>query len=166
LSEIVVVGYGTQERAKVTGAISSVSAEEITAVPVISATQALQGRAAGVFVTNSGSPGVDPVVRIRGIGTVGNNNPLYVIDGVIGGGLNEINPADIESIEVLKDASTAAIYGSRGANGVVIITTKRGKSGRPSLDYSGYAGVQNAWKQWDLLNVDQYLDYGTELQTC
>jgi TonB-dependent SusC/RagA subfamily outer membrane receptor len=124
LSEIVVVGYGTQERAKVTGAISRVSAEEITQTPVVSLDQALQGRAAGVFVTNSGAPGRNPIVRIRGIGTVGNNDPLYVIDGVPAGGLNTINPNDIESIEVLKDASTAAIYGSRGANGVIMVTTK------------------------------------------
>jgi hypothetical protein len=109
LSEIVVVGYGTQERAKVTGAISRVSAQEITQTPVVSLDQALQGRAAGVFVTNSGSPGRNPIVRIRGIGTTGNNDPLYVIDGVPAGGLNAINPNDIESIEVLKDASTAAI---------------------------------------------------------
>jgi TonB-linked SusC/RagA family outer membrane protein len=164
LSEIVVVGYGTQERAKVTGAISSVSAEEITQTPIVSLDQALQGRAAGVFVTNSGAPGANPVVRIRGIGTTGNNDPLYVIDGVPAGGLNAINPNDIESIEVLKDASTAAIYGSRGANGVVMVTTKRGKSGKAKVQFDGYYGVQSAWKQWDLLNVDQYLAYGRDLQ--
>ncbi|NJN24611.1 MAG: TonB-dependent receptor [Cyclobacteriaceae bacterium] len=165
LSEIVVVGYGTQERAKVTGAISSVSAKEITQTPVVSFDQALQGRAPGVFVTNSGSPGKNPIVRIRGIGTTGNNDPLYVIDGVPAGGLNTINPNDIESIEVLKDASTAAIYGSRGANGVIMVTTKRGKSGKASIQFDGYYGVQKAWKQWDLLNVDQYLAYGRDLQT-
>lgn len=165
LSEIVVVGYGTQERAKVTGAISRVSAEEITQTPVVSLDQALQGRAAGVFVTNSGAPGRNPIVRIRGIGTVGNNDPLYVIDGVPAGGLNTINPNDIESIEVLKDASTAAIYGSRGANGVIMVTTKRGKSGKAKVQMNAYYGVQSAWKQFDLLNVDQYLDYGRDLQT-
>jgi TonB-linked SusC/RagA family outer membrane protein len=164
LSEIVVVGYGTQERAKVTGAISRVSAEEITQTPVVSLDQALQGRAAGVFVTNSGSPGRNPIVRIRGIGTVGNNDPLYVIDGVPAGGLNTINPNDIESIEVLKDASTAAIYGSRGANGVIMVTTKRGKAGKAKVQMNAYYGVQSAWKQFDLLNVDQYLDYGRDLQ--
>jgi TonB-dependent SusC/RagA subfamily outer membrane receptor len=165
LSEIVVVGYGTQERAKVTGAISRVSAQEITQTPVVSLDQALQGRAAGVFVTNSGSPGRNPIVRIRGIGTTGNNDPLYVIDGVPAGGLNAINPNDIESIEVLKDASTAAIFGSSGANGVIMVTTKRGKSGKAKVQMNAYYGVQSAWKQFDLLNVDQYLDYGRDLQT-
>jgi len=165
LSEIVVVGYGTQERAKVTGAISRVTPEEIMQTPVVSLDQALQGRAAGVFVTNSGAPGRNPIVRIRGIGTVGNNDPLYVIDGVPAGGLNTINPNDIESIEVLKDASTAAIYGSRGANGVIMVTTKRGKQGKANVQLNAYYGVQKAWKQLDLLNVDQYIDYGTDLQT-
>jgi TonB-linked SusC/RagA family outer membrane protein len=163
LSEVVVVGYGTQERAKVTGAISSVSAEEITALPVASLASALQGRAAGVAVTNSGSPGTNPQVRIRGIGTVGNNDPLYVIDGMPAGGLNEINPADIESIEVLKDASTAAIYGSRGANGVILVTTKKGKAGKPQVSFDAYYGTQKAWKTLDLLNRDQYIAFGTDL---
>lgn len=163
LSEIVVVGYGTQERAKVTGAISSVGSEEITALPVPSLASALQGRAAGVAVTNTGSPGTDPIVRIRGIGTVGNNDPLYVIDGMPAGGLNQINPADIESIEILKDASTAAIYGSRGANGVILVTTKRGKVGKPLVSLDAYYGSQSAWKTLDLLNRDQYLAFGTDL---
>ena len=163
LSEIVVVGYGTQERAKVTGAISSVGSEEITALPVPSLASALQGRAAGVAVTNTGSPGTDPIVRIRGIGTVGNNDPLYVIDGMPAGGLNQINPADIESIEILKDASTAAIYGSRGANGVILVTTKKGKVGKPLVSLDAYYGSQKAWKTLDLLNKDQYLAFGTEL---
>jgi len=165
LSEIVVVGYGTQERAKVTGAISTVSAQEITQTPVVSLDQALQGRAAGVFVTNSGSPGRNPIVRIRGVGTTGNNDPLYVIDGVPAGGLNAINPNDIESIEVLKDASTAAIFGSRGANGVIMVTTKRGKEGKANIQLDAYYGAQSAWKTQDLLNVDQYIAYGTDLQT-
>ncbi|UZD21731.1 TonB-dependent receptor [Algoriphagus halophytocola] len=163
LSEVVVVGYGTQERAKVTGAISSVGSEEIRALPVPSLASALQGRAAGVAVTNTGSPGTNPLVRIRGIGTVGNNDPLYVIDGMPAGGLNQINPADIESIEVLKDASTAAIYGSRGANGVILVTTKKGKAGKPLVSVDGYYGSQNAWKTLDLLNRDQYIAFGRDL---
>tara|TARA_R110002020_G_scaffold264813_3_gene479532 strand:+ start:10852 stop:13884 length:3033 start_codon:yes stop_codon:yes gene_type:complete len=163
LTEVVVVGYGTQERAKVTGAISSVGSEEITALPVASLSSALQGRAAGVAVTNTGSPGTNPQVRIRGIGTVGNNDPLYVIDGMPAGGLNEINPADIESIEILKDASTAAIYGSRGANGVVLVTTKKGKAGKPLVSFDAYYGSQSAWKTLDLLNTDQYIAFGTDL---
>ena len=165
LSEIVVVGYGTQERAKVTGAISTISSEEINALPVPSLDAALQGRAAGVTVTNTGAPGANPIVRIRGIGTVGNNDPLYVIDGMPAGGLNSINPNDIESISILKDASTAAIYGSRGANGVIMVTTKKGTEGRTRVNIDSYYGIQNAWKQWDLLNVDQYLAYGRDLQT-
>lgn len=163
LSEVVVVGYGTQERAKVTGAISSVGSEQIRALPVPSLASALQGRAAGVNVTNSGSPGTNPIVRIRGIGTVGNNDPLYVIDGMPAGGLNQINPADIESIEVLKDASTAAIYGSRGANGVILVTTKKGKIGKPLVSLDSYYGTQKAWKTLDLLNRDQYLAFGRDL---
>ncbi|AWW29773.1 TonB-dependent receptor [Echinicola strongylocentroti] len=163
LNEVVVVGYGSQERAKVTGAISSVSSEEIRELPVPNLASAMQGRAANVSVTNAGAPGADPVVRIRGIGTVGDNDPLYVIDGMPASGLNQINPADIESIEVLKDASTAAIYGSRAANGVVLVTTKKGTKGKPKVSLDAYYGVQNAWRTLDLLNVDQYLDFGRDL---
>ena len=163
LSEVVVVGYGTQERATVTGAISSVSSEQIRALPVPNLASALQGRAAGVSVTNSGAPGSSPIVRVRGIGTVGNNDPLYVIDGVPAGGLNQINPADIESIEVLKDASAAAIYGSRAANGVVLVTTKKGAVGAPKVQVDSYYGIQTAWKQLDLLDREQYLDFGRDL---
>ena len=163
LKEIVVVGYGTQERAKVTGAIASISSADIDNLPVISADQALQGKAAGVNVINTGSPGENPLVRIRGIGTVNNNNPLYVIDGVPSGGLNSINPNDIESMEVLKDASTAAIYGSRASNGVILITTKKGKSGKAKVTLDSYVGTQKAWKKLDLLNRDQYIAYANDL---
>ncbi|MEQ9440910.1 MAG: TonB-dependent receptor [Cyclobacteriaceae bacterium] len=163
LSEVVVVGYGTQERARVTGAISSVSSKEISELPVPSFDAALQGRAAGVNVTNSGAPGASPIVRIRGIGTVNNSDPLYVIDGVPAGGINSINPNDIESIQVLKDASAAAIYGSRAANGVILVTTKKGVAGKPKVSLESYYGVQNAWKQLDLLKRDQYLDFGRDL---
>ncbi len=164
LSEVVVVGYGTQDRARVTGAISSVSSEEINQLPVPSVEQALQGRAAGVTVTNNGAPGEGANVRIRGIGTVGNNDPLYVIDGVPAGGLNSINPNDIESVEVLKDASAAAIYGSRAANGVILITTKRGQAGDTKVSVDSYYGVQNVWKRLDVLNTAQYIPYATEIQ--
>ncbi|WP_232834868.1 SusC/RagA family TonB-linked outer membrane protein [Pleomorphovibrio marinus] len=163
LSEVVVIGYGTQERARVTGAISSVSSDEIRALPVPNLASAIQGRAAGVTVTNSGAPGADPLVRVRGIGTVGNNDPLYVIDGVPAGGLNQINPADIESIEVLKDASAAAIYGSRAANGVILVTTKKGAIGAAKVTVDSYYGTQTPWRQLDLLDRDQYLDYGRDL---
>ncbi len=164
LSEVVVVGYGTQKRAQVTGAITQVKAEDIAATPVQSAAQALQGRAAGVVVINTGAPGTSPVVRVRGLGTINNNNPLYVIDGMIGGDLNTINVNDIESIEVLKDASAAAIYGSRASNGVIMITTKKGEKGAMKINVDGYVGVSNASTRLDVLNTAQYKDYASELE--
>jgi len=151
LEEVVVVGYGTQKKSNITGAIASLSGEELEQVQVASFDQAIQGRAAGVYVTsNSGQPGGGISVRIRGIGSINNSNPLYVIDGVIVGAgnsetsnpLSTLNPNDIESVEVLKDAASAAIYGARAANGVVLITTKRGATGQPVLSYNGYYGVQ------------------------
>ena len=162
LDEVIVVGYGSQSRAEVTGAISSVGSDEITALPVINAEQALQGRAAGVTVTNSGAPGTNPQVRIRGLGTVGNNNPLYVIDGVITGGLSGINPEDIESINVLKDASTTAVYGSRGSNGVIMVTTKKGRAGKSEISFNMYGGAQSINNRYKVLNTDQYLDYAAD----
>jgi TonB-linked SusC/RagA family outer membrane protein len=170
LNEIVVVGYGTQERADVTGAISSVSGRDIATQPVADPTQALQGRVAGVTVTsNTGAPGGagGTSVRIRGVSSAGNNSPLYVVDGFplpsndanfngVENQLNSINPNDIESIDVLKDASATAIYGVRAANGVVIITTKRGKAGTASISIDGYRGVQQVWRKLDLLNAQQY----------
>src|SRR5690606_35494906 len=118
LDEVVVVGYGTQSRAAVTGAISNVKTEEIAAVPVANPVEALQGRAAGVLVVNTGGPGTEPSVTIRGLGSFNNNSPLYVVDGVIVGNLSGISQNDIESINILKDASTTAVYGAKGANGV------------------------------------------------
>ena len=170
LTEVVVVGYGTQEKADVTGAIGSVSGRDIATQPVADATQAIQGRVAGVTVTqNSGAPGGagGTSVRIRGISSSGNNSPLYVVDGFplpssdAGGNavenqLNSISPNDIESIDVLKDASATAIYGVRAANGVVIITTKRGKAGTANITVDGYRGVQQVWHKLNLLNAEQY----------
>lgn len=164
LEEVVVVGYGTQERAEVTGAITTVKSDELRQLPVADVNQALQGRAAGVYVSNNGSPGRGATIRIRGIGTVNNNGPLYVIDGVPAGGLNSINPADIESVEILKDASASAIYGSRAANGVILITTKKGKAGKARVSLDSYYGTQSVWNTYDLLNTSQYIDYATELQ--
>ncbi|MEM9326654.1 MAG: SusC/RagA family TonB-linked outer membrane protein, partial [Bacteroidota bacterium] len=163
LEDVVVIGYGTQERRKVTGAVASVSSEDISRQVVGNAAQAIQGQAAGVNITNIGAPGEEPLIRIRGIGTINNNNPLIVIDGIPGGDLNSINPNDIESIEVLKDASTAAIYGSRGGNGVILVTTKKGQTGKPQISVDSYVGVQSAWRQLDLLNREQYLDYARDL---
>ncbi|WP_400191410.1 SusC/RagA family TonB-linked outer membrane protein [Hymenobacter sp. B81] len=164
LSEVVVVGYGTQERGSVTGAVSSVSGEVVKAQPIADATQALQGRVAGVSVTsNGGDPGgaAGTSVRIRGLTSAGNNAPLYVVDGFpLPSGdenqLNAISPNDIESIDVLKDASATAIYGLRAANGVVLITTRRGKAGKASVTLDAYRGVQQVWRKLDLLTAEEY----------
>ena len=167
LSEVVVVGYGTQKRANVTGAIASVSGQDIAQLPVPSVESALQGRVAGVQVTSNGGPGQSPIVRIRGIGSINYaSNPLYVIDGYPTADLNNFDTHDIESVDVLKDASAAAIYGSRAANGVIIITTKKGRTdGKLHVSYDGYAGSQTAWKTLSLLNTPQYIQYGTALLT-
>ncbi len=166
LSEVVVVGYGTQKKASVTGAISSVSAKEINTQPVVSVSQALQGRIAGVTVVNNGAPGEAPLIRIRGVGTINNASPLFVVDGFPTSDLNSFNPKDIESVDVLKDASAAAIYGSRAANGVVLITTKRGANNKKlTVNFDSYYGVEQPWRKLDLLNTDQYIDYATDLMT-
>lgn len=165
LGEVVVVGYGTQSKASVSGAIGSVSSKEISAQPVINVSQALQGRVAGVSVTNNGAPGAAPIIRIRGIGTINNADPLYVVDGFPTGDLNSFDTRDIESVEVLKDASAAAIYGSRAANGVILITTKKGSSNEFRVNFDSYIGVENAWKKLDLLKREDYLDYAVELET-
>ncbi len=163
LSEIVVVGYGTQKRAEVTGAIASIGAEAITEVPITSAEQALQGRAPGVTVISNGVPGSSPIIRIRGLGTVNDNRPLIVVDGIVGARLEDLNPNDIESFEVLKDASTTAIYGALGANGVVLVTTKKGTKGGIKVTVDAWAGVQSQNKRYDVLNTDQYVQYATEI---
>ena len=176
LSEVVVIGYGTQKKLDLTGAVSSISSDDLKAVPTASFEQALQGRAAGVQVTQSnGVPGGQTSIRIRGTNSVNaSSEPLYVIDGMlvnsdnnetsIGGrgpglgALSTINPSDIESIEILKDASATAIYGSRGANGVVLITTKRGKEGKGTINFNTYYGVQQVSKKLDLLNARQFAE--------
>ncbi len=163
LDEIVVVGYGSTSTAKLITSVATVKSDEITQVAVSSVDQALQGRTPGVIVTNSGAPGSAPSVRIRGVGTVNTNDPLYVIDGVPAGSLETLNPNDIESMSVLKDASSAAIYGSRAANGVVIITTKSGKNGKVNFNFNTYVGFQEVWNTYDLLNTEQYLAYGRDL---
>ncbi|WP_335695417.1 TonB-dependent receptor [Spirosoma montaniterrae] len=157
LSEVVVTGYGTQSKKDITGAVASIDSKALLAVPITNAAQGLQGRIAGVNVSNDNSPGGGIMVRIRGFGTINDNTPLYVIDGVpTQGNLNTINPNDIESMQILKDASAASIYGSRAGNGVVIITTKKGKAGKPRLTYDAYYGQQSAWKFLDLLNTQEY----------
>ena len=157
LDEFVVVGYGRQKKKVVTGATSRLSSEDISATPVLRIEQALQGRTPGVQVTNqSGQPGDEPTVRVRGIGTTGNARPLYIVDGLAVGGIDYLNPGDIETIDVLKDAASAAIYGARAANGVILITTKSGHRGKININYSAYYGVQNATNTLEMLSADQY----------
>ncbi|MEM6845039.1 MAG: TonB-dependent receptor [Bacteroidota bacterium] len=162
LSEVVVVGYGNQERAKVSSAISSVSGEEIADLPVATPEQALQGRIPGINISGSGAPGRPANIRIRGIGSTRNADPLIVIDGVpVGQGrLRDVHPNNIGSISVLKDAASSAIYGSRAGNGVIILTTKDGKTGPPKFSFQSYYGVQDVPQRFDLLNAQQYLDFG------
>lgn len=157
VDEVVVVGYGSQQKKTVTGAVSSVNTEELRAVPVANAAARLQGRVSGVTITTDNSPGGDATVRVRGFGSVNNNDPLFIVDGVpTTGGLSKINPNDIESMTVLKDASSSAIYGVRAANGVIIITTKRGKAGEPRISFDARYGVQKAINQLDLMNTQEY----------
>ena len=161
LQQVVVVGYGTVKRKDLTGSISSVNAAQIEAVPVTTLEQALQGRAAGVQVTNNdGAPGGNINVLIRGTGSLGNggNTPLYVVDGypLEAGGINNINPSDIASIDVLKDASATAIYGMRAANGVVMVTTKKGKKGAVQVSLDGYDAFQGKPKMYKVLNAEQF----------
>ena len=169
LNEVVVVGYGTVKRKDLTGAISSVSAATIEKIPVISATQALQGRASGVqIINNDGAPGGNISVLIRGIGSLagGGNDPLYVIDGYpTTGGINNINPNDIASIDVLKDASATSIYGIRAANGVIIISTKKGLKNKVQVSLDMYNGMQSKPKKYELLNAQQFATLSNEIQT-
>ncbi len=165
LSEVVVVGYGTQQRKDITGAISSVTSAQIEKVPVATLDQALQGRSPGVQVTNNdGSPGGGVSVQIRGTGTFGNNSPLYVVDGYpISGGINTLNPNDIASMEILKDASATAIYGNRASNGVVIITTKRGKQGGVQVSFDAYGSMQAIPKLYKVLNAQEFATFATDI---
>lgn len=164
-SEVVVVGYGEQRRSSLTGAISSVPAEDLNVAAVSGVEQALQGRVAGLDIRNNGGPGEDPVVQVRGISSINYaSDPLYIVDGMPSN-ISSVNNRDIESIEVLKDASAAAIYGSRATNGVILITTKKGaRDNRLSVSYESYAGVESVWNTIDLLNTEQYLEYEAALR--
>ena len=162
LNQVVVVGYGTQKKADLTGSVSIVNAEEMKKVSNSNISTMLEGKVAGVQITSDGQPGADPSVRIRGIGSFGSTAPLYVIDGVpMGTTIRDFSPNDIETIQVLKDASAGAIYGSRAANGVIIITTKNGKKDQPlKLDYKGYFGIdQIPSNTYELMDADQYSNY-------
>ncbi|MGZ3767611.1 MAG: TonB-dependent receptor plug domain-containing protein, partial [Mucilaginibacter sp.] len=175
LNEVVVIGYGLARKSDLTGSVASIKAEDLKKTQVTSFDQALQGRAAGVQVTQlSGKPGAETSIRIRGTSSINaGNEPLYVIDGMLVssdgadmstgvtrgpriGPLSSINPSDIESIEILKDASATAIYGSRGANGVVLITTKRGRSGMGSVNFETYYGVQQISHKVNVLDAEQF----------
>ncbi len=156
LDEIVVIGYSAIKKSDLTGAVTSVKADQLTKTPASGVDQALQGVAAGVTVNaNSGQPGAAAEVRIRGIGTINDSSPLYVVDGVMVGEISFLSPSDIQSMEILKDASATAIYGSRGANGVILITTKKGTKGRNDISFNASIGIQNRWKKLDLMGRDE-----------
>ena len=161
INEVVVVGYGTQKRASVTGAVSSVPGKTLNELPVVSIPQALQGRVPGVQVTNNGSPGTQPIVRIRGISSISfASDPLYVVDGFPTGDLSAIDMRDVESVDVLKDASAAAIYGSRATSGIIMITTKKGRrDDKLHVHLDTYVGTEQVTERLDLLNTNQYLTY-------
>ncbi|WP_346863667.1 TonB-dependent receptor [uncultured Draconibacterium sp.] len=162
LEQVVVVGYGTQRKVDLTGSVAVVDAEEMKKVSNSNISTMLQGKVSGVQITSDGQPGADPIVRIRGIGSFGSTSPLYVVDGVpMGTTIRDFSPNDIETLQVLKDASAAAIYGSRAANGVVIITTKQGKKNQPmKIDYKGYVGIDQVQKDvYDVMDAYQYGEY-------
>ena len=161
LSEVVVIGYGTQKRANVTSAISSIDGKKLNELPVPNVSQALQGRMAGVTVVNNGTPGSQPIVRIRGISSISfSSDPLYIVDGIPTGDISSFDMRDIETVDVLKDASAAAIYGSRATNGVIVITTKRGKrDGRLHVSLNSFYGVQRVTQRLDLLDREGFKQY-------
>ncbi|MGH2643761.1 MAG: SusC/RagA family TonB-linked outer membrane protein, partial [Chitinophagaceae bacterium] len=160
LNQLVVVGYGTQKKVDLTGAVSVINSNDIKNIPVGGASYIMQGKAAGVAITEqTGAPGDAIAVRIRGVGTINNNDPLYIIDGVpTTNGINNISPDDIESINILKDAASAAIYGARASNGVVIITTKHGQAGKTRISFSDYTGVQARGHLIKMADTKQYVN--------
>lgn len=164
IEETVVVGYGVTKKRDLAGSVSSIKTDEVKAGIINNTAELLKGRAAGVYVhTNSNEPGGSINIRIRGTSSIDSNNePLYVIDGVLSSADNNLAPEDIENIEILKDASSTAIYGARGANGVVIITTKRGKEGKVNVDYSYNASFKNLYHKWDLVNAQDLVNYNIE----
>lgn len=163
LEEVVVVGYGTQRKSDLTGSLASISGKDIKNYAVSNASELLTGKAAGVFVAaSSGQPGADAVIRVRGLGTVNDNNPLYVVDGQFMDNISTLNPSDIERMEVLKDASACAIYGSRGSNGVILITTKGGIKGETVITFDSYVSAKSSYKGLDMMNSDQYYNFINE----
>src|SRR6185436_8209185 len=161
LDQVVVVGYGTRKRSDVTGAITSISEQSIKDVPSSNLATAIQGQAAGIDIQRSGAnskPGASPSILIRGTRSLGASNaPLIVVDGIpFNGNINDLNQDDVTSVEILKDASSTAIYGSRGANGVILITTKRGRNGKPIMTYSGYAGQTRLIREFPVMNAEEF----------
>ena len=161
LDEVVAIGYGVMKKSDLTGSVSSVKGDQLKKTPAAGLDQALQGVAAGVTVNAcSGQPGAAAEVRIRGIGTVNNSSPIYVVDGVIVDNINYLSPSDITSTEILKDASATAIYGSRGANGVILVTTKKGSdNGKINVSLDAYVGIQNRWRTLDLMNSEEFASF-------
>ena len=159
LDETVVVGYGVQKKSVVTASISKVDGDALNTVRASTVNDALKGKVSGVQITQaSGQPGSGSQIKIRGIGTVNNSDPLYIVDGMpVDGGIDYLNPTDIASVEILKDAASAAIYGARAANGVVLVTTKNGKKGQASITYNGSYGWQNPWRKKEVLNATEYM---------
>jgi TonB-dependent starch-binding outer membrane protein SusC len=166
LQEVVAIGYGTQNRVDLTGSVSSVSADNIRIAPVERFDQAIQGRSAGVMVRSSNyKPGSSQTISIRGINSIsGSNSPLFVVDGIIGANINSVNTNDIESIDILKDAAAASIYGSRGANGVVLITTRKGRIGKPSLRFDASYGIGQATNKIEMMNAREYMEYVNDVR--
>lgn len=157
VDEVVVIGYGTVKKSDLTGSVAVVSTKELTMNPSTSAAQSLQGRAPGVLVINDGTPGGNAKIRVRGVGSISKgSDPIYIVDGVQVGGISGIQPQEIESMQVLKDASATAIYGANGSNGVIIVTTKRGKSGRPQVNLNTYVSYSRPPQQYDMMNADEY----------
>ncbi|MDH5415453.1 MAG: SusC/RagA family TonB-linked outer membrane protein, partial [Flavobacteriaceae bacterium] len=160
LDEVVVVGYGTTKKADLTGSIISIKSDEILKQPALTPVQSLQGKAAGLQIITSGAPGSSPVVRIRGTGTVqSGRNPIYVVDGIITNRIDNINSNDILSMDILKDASSLAIYGSRGANGVIMVTTKSGKDGKMKIDVSSYFGIKDVLSKVNMADAASFVSF-------
>ncbi len=166
LDEVVVIGYGTVKKSDLTGSVAVVSSDVLNKIPVNSFTKALQGRAPGVLVLQSGTPGDEAQIRVRGVGSINqSSNPIYVIDGVVTANLSNTNPTDIETIQVLKDASSSAIYGADGANGVIIVTTRRGEKGKPKVSFSSFLSLKMAPRQFEVMNADEYSSFYSAILT-
>lgn len=160
LDEVVVIGYGSVQKRDLTGSITSIKVEDLLKQPALTAAQSLQGKASGVQIISSGAPGSSPVVRIRGTGTaLGGRNPIYVVDGIITDRIDNINTDDIVSMDILKDASSLAIYGSRGANGVIMVTTKSGKEGKIKIDVSSYYGLRSTLSEVNMANSSSFVNF-------